>query len=388
LSPRVGVTYALDEDYKTVLRGSFNKYHGQLVSYLTAWDNPIGNRAYLQYDWVDANGDDTVQVNEVDFSQVTASGGLDPNCPTCVDEPVDKIDPDFKADVDYEAIVGVDHELKTDLGVGFAFTWRRSYNVWTGRNTDYTPWIGVTRANYTQGEPVTTDGYTSTPWILNDGVLDRPEVTGGVMLQNRDDYNREFRGFEFTLSKRLSNRWMARGAFSINNWKENWTGGQVGSYPNPSRLDDEPSIDGGQKIRQTGGSGRTYYMTSGWQFNVSGLYQLGYGLDLSANFFGRQGYPQPYYHRINLGPVEGRERVLAVSDVNEIRLDNLYLLDLRLAKTFQYERLGFTLAAEIFNLLNAGTSNAKVVDLSSGTFGRTDEILAPRIMRLVAKFKF
>jgi hypothetical protein len=382
------VTYALDEDYKTILRGSFSKYHGQLHAYQTAQDNPMGARAYLEYNWIDANGDDIVQVPEVDFSEVVASGGLDPNCPTCLDEPVDKIDPDFSADVDYEAIIGLDHELRTDLGVGFAFTWRRSYDAWTGRQTDYKPWIGVTRADYHQGEPVTTNGFTSTPWILNDGVLDRSEVTGGTLLTNRDDYYRQFRGFELTLNKRLSNRWMARGAFSINSWNEEWTGGQVGSYPNPSRLDDEPSIQGGQKIRQTGGSGRTYYMSSGWQFNVSGLYQLGHGFDISGNLFGRQGYPQPYYHRINLGSVEGRERVLAVDDVNEVRLDNLFLVDVRLAKTFQVRQFGFTVAAEIFNLLNAGTVNAQVVDMSSSTFGRIDEILSPRIVRLVGKFRF
>ena len=47
-----------------------------------------------------------------------------------------------------------------------------------------------------------------------------------------------------------------------------------------------------------------------------------------------------------------------------------------------------TVAAEIFNLFNAGTTNSKVVDLSSSSFGRIDEILSPRIVRLVAKFSF
>jgi hypothetical protein len=129
-------------------------------------------------------------------------------------------------------------------------------------------------------------------------------------------------------------------------------------------------------------------MSSGWQFNISGLYQLGYGFDLSGNFFGRQGYPQPYYHRINLGQVEGRERVLSVDDVNEVRLSNLFTVDVRIAKNFDYRQLRFTVAAEIFNLLNAGTVNAQVVDMSSSTFGRIDEILSPRIVRLVGKFRF
>ena len=92
-------------------------------------------------------------------------------------------------------------------------------------------------------------------------------------------------------------------------------------------------IDGGQSIRQTSGSGRTYYMSAGWQFNISGLYQLPKEFEFSGNLFGRQGYPQPYYHRIDLGAFEGRERVLAVDSVNEIRLTNLSTVDIRFART-------------------------------------------------------
>jgi hypothetical protein len=163
----------------------------------------------------------------------------------------------------------------------------------------------------------------------------------------------------------------------------------LGNYANPASLDDEPLLDGGQAIRRSAGSGRTYYMSSGWQFNVSGLYQFKW-FDLSGNLFGRQGYPQPYYNRINLGAFEGRERVLGVSAIDEVRLDNLFLFDIRVAKDINFAsgRAAVTVAAEIFNLFNAGTTNSTVVDASSPSFLRIDEILSPRIVRLVAKFRF
>ncbi len=103
-------------------------------------------------------------------------------------------------------------------------------------------------------------------------------------------------------------------------------------------------------------------MSAGWQFNISGLYQFG-RFDFSGNIFARQGYPQPYYNRIDLGAFEGRERVLGVDDIDEVRLTNLFTLDIRIAKKFGFAlQARVTVAAEIFNLFNSGTTNSKVVD--------------------------
>ncbi len=94
-SPRIGMTYALDADFKTVLRASFNRYHGQLPTGLTSQDNPLGGRAYLQYNWVDANSDRVIQLPEVDFSTVTAFGAVDPNDPAAISESVQQDRPRF-----------------------------------------------------------------------------------------------------------------------------------------------------------------------------------------------------------------------------------------------------------------------------------------------------
>ena len=39
------------------------------------------------------------------------------------------------------------------------------------------------------------------------------------------------------------------------------------------------------------------FLNANWQFNVNALYQGPWGLDFGVNFFGRQGYPNPYYVR-------------------------------------------------------------------------------------------
>ena len=382
VSPRFALTYALDEEYKTVLRASFSAYHGQLYVGAAGNDNPLGGRAYLQYPWVDANGDRKIQLNEVDFSQLNTFGGVDPNDPGRIGESVDKIDPDYSADKDYEFVLGMDREIVQDLGVGVAFSYRNSNNF------TWYPDIGVTSADYSQGTPSTIDGYTATPWVLNAGVLDRPGVTGGNIETNRDGYSRKYWGLEFTMNKRLSNKWMSRMSFAYNQQHEHYDG--MAGIQNPSFFDTSPTgQDGSPVIRLGGGSGKSIYFTYGWTFNISGLYQLPYDFDIAGNLFTRQGYPLPYWQRLNLGALEGTTEVVAVPNVEDERLPTLVNVDLRFAKNFNFASgRGATLAFEVFNLFNGNKSLARYINLGSSEFFRLDEILAPRIARIVARVRF
>ena len=109
----------------------------------------------------------------------------------------------------------------------------------------------------------------------------------------------------------------------------------------------------GQVIYAGGGSGKTIYYTYGWQLNASGLYQLPGGFDLAGNLFGRQGYPLPLYQMIQLGSLEGNERVLVVDDITANRMPTLWNVDVRLAKRIVIGgRRGVTLGLDMFNVLN------------------------------------
>jgi hypothetical protein len=319
---------------------------------------------------------------EVDFDNLlTFGGGIDPDNPGAIGSTPNKIDPDFGADMDYEALFGLDRELIPDLAVGAAFTWRRTSDL------AWYPFIGVTTADYELGESVTTDGYTSQGYILKDGVMDRPEVTGGDILVNKPDYNRTYKGIELTMNKRLSNKWMTRVAFSWGDWRENYNGPDSIQNPYHAR-DGFVNIDGGKVIRRSSGSGNGYFTTASWQLNISGLYQLPAGFDISGNLYTRQGYPQPLYHRIYQGPLDGTDDVLAVNAVDDVRLDKIFNLDLRVGKNFVFGRRSATLAFELFNALNGNTNLNRYINLSSSASGRLEEIMAPRIGRLVFRLRF
>jgi hypothetical protein len=383
ISPRFGITYALDEEFKTVLRGSFSRYHGQQYTGLAGNDNPLGGRAYLQYAWQDLNGDRAIQTNEVDFNNLRSWYNVDPNNPSDLSTP-NRVDPDLSADIDYEFVVGVDREIVKDFGVGAAFSWRRSGNF------DWYPDIGVNGPeDYEQGTPVTTDGFTSVPFVLRDGVTDRPEFTGGTILTNREDFYQRFWGIEFTANKRLSNKWMSRVTIAYNKQNDYYDG--TAGIQNPTFYGESPSNkDGATVMRQGSGSGASIWFSYGWTFNATGLYQLPWDMEIAGNIFTRQGYPWPHYHRLYLGPTEGNQNVWATEDGADIRFDTIFNMDVRFAKNFMIgdTHRGGTIAFEIFNLFNTNVDQSRQSNLSSSVFGRLDAILSPRIARIVAKVRF
>ena len=59
ISPRVGMTYALSADGKSLLRASFSRNAGQLTAVGTyvGYANPSSGAGWVEYPWVDANGD-------------------------------------------------------------------------------------------------------------------------------------------------------------------------------------------------------------------------------------------------------------------------------------------------------------------------------------------
>jgi hypothetical protein len=388
ISPRLGFTYALDDARKTVLRGSFARYAGQLPVGDAAWDNALGV-SFLEYDWADRNGDEIVQLPEVDFSRVRNSSNIDLTNPGGIGESPNQIASDYHANIDNEAVLGLDRELAPNLALSVAYTWRKSTDLTSTQllsGTYWYNWIGVTRADYLPGEQFCQNGYCATPFVLSEEAANR--VTGGALLNNRDGYSRTYNGAELSLVKRLSNKWMGRVAFTFNDWKQHY---EPQAIQQPNRTDLEPNEDSAMVLRSSG-SGKLFYQNAKWQVAANGLYMLPAGFEVAASVFGRQGYPNPIYLELDAGALDGGLRILADgTKIDDNRFPNLWNADLRLAKNIKFGAQGrsnLTLSAEVFNVLNSNTELKRIGDAGSDNFGRLDEILAPRIVRFGARFTF
>ncbi len=140
LSPRIGITYGLDEARRTQLRASYARFASQLANGASSIAG-VGQSRYVAFYGLDASGDKIAQYGEIDFAGGPVAWGgfsLDrPSSRTSVNEIGGYNVPQM-----HELVVGVDHELVNGIGVRASLTWRRM----SGFN--WTPRIGVREPLY------------------------------------------------------------------------------------------------------------------------------------------------------------------------------------------------------------------------------------------------
>ncbi|MFN2387305.1 MAG: carboxypeptidase regulatory-like domain-containing protein [Thermoanaerobaculia bacterium] len=396
ISPRVGVTYALGAQKKVLLKASYARFADQMGAGLIYHQNAIPGYSYLAYYWNDANGNNRVERDELDFgSGIQGAYNVDPNDPTSADV-FNVTDPDFEAGTTDEVIIGADLELIPDLVVGAAYT----YRTYEGQSFTYP--TGLTRSDFELGSQTVTGirtdfgspttSITIPVWRLR---ADQT-VPPGDTLTNRPDYEQIYHGGELTLNKRLSNGWMARASVSYADIsQEPGSGACVNPLNILSTTNGAACPDSGEivAVRSAGsGSKSGIFIHSTWGFNISGLYQLPLGFNIAGSFFGREGFPYPKWVAINpdaggSGAAFGTRNVL-VGKLDDERHPNVYNLDLRLEKIIDVKPLQIGLAMDVFNVLNENTVIQRNGRLNQGTFNRIDEVQAPRVVRLGARLSF
>lgn len=390
VSPRVGMTYALAESGKTILRASFSRNAGQLTAVGTyvGYANPSSAAGWVEYPWVDANGDHLAQTSEVrvNLPLLASGGGFNTANPTAVTS-ANRIDPDFKAPTNMGIIVGIDRELMPDLGLAVNYTHTRV------TNHPMTPFIGLTTADWAPTTPLTGTTSDGVAYNVPLFIPDANKVAangGGRLLTNYDDYATTFDGIEVSVSKRMSNRWMARVAAAWNNPREHYDMGvAVNENGNPTRSDTFALISGGQWAPRSAGSGSgDVFINQRWNFNANGAYQAGWGVELAANLFGKQGTPYPYFRNAALGR-EGNVRILLNEELDSIRFDTLWNLDLRAAKNITFGTRGSVqVIADLFNVMNSATEITRERNAAATTFGVLGSNLSPRILRFGVRVGF
>lgn len=189
------------------------------------------------------------------------------------------------------------------------------------------------------------------------------------------------------MNKRLSNRWMSRVGFSWNDATENFDGaeGVYNTNGNPTPTATEPLKNGGQCAPQSGGSGSgTIYINAKWQFNANAMYQAPWGIELSANVFGRQGYPFPIVRSGTAAALgaDSATSVLVSPAIDTFRFPNLWNTDIRVARQFRTDRVNVRAIFDLFNVMNANTELVRVNNITSTTFNALAQNLSPRIARV------
>ena len=385
ITPRIGATYAIDDARKTIARASYASFASQMNATAGGFFSTVGSfRSVYIYNVRDLNGNSTVDAAEIAGRTAENWTGFDINNPANVGTPNHKVG-DYKTPLTQEFILGVDRELMANLGVSASYTFRHFSNFnWRPieglRADDY-----VQRGTYTGSlEPV---GQFSVPFF---GVSALPANRTRTEYIDRDGYSQRFNGLEVSATKRMSNRWMARFGFSMNDHREYFDGNN--SRTDPTSTLANPNIDGGEVMAASGGSGKSqiYLVLPKYQFVLNGVYQAPWGINLGMNMVNRQGFAMPY-NRSNVAtgdPLGNNKTLLLVKKVTDFRLPPVTSLDLRLGKTFAIRSTTANIDLDVFNVLNSATVLGRQYDLRFATRDAVREIMNPRILRVGFRFAF
>jgi hypothetical protein len=385
VSPRAGLTYALDASRKTVARASYARFAGQLDSASVGYMNPSSSAGVAVYRWLDLNSDHFAQADEVQTSQfVAASNGFNPANPTAVTSS-NRIDANLKAPVTQTFVAGLERELRANLSVGVTYSYTKTTDLLGNATFSVTPRVGVALSDYSAGPTLTGALPDGTTYSVPTFIANQAKVTAGgsgFLLTNWNGYSTDYHGLELSAVKRLSNRWMGRVGVSFNNAREHYTPeAMYDTNGNPTRTITEPLVDGGQFAPMSSGNGSgNVFVNAKWQFNANGMYQAPYGVEVAANVFGRQGYPFPLFRTQALGADTGLN-VLVTPKIDTFRYDNVWNTDLRLAKTLKIQTVSVRLIGDLFNVFNANTALVRNNNVLSTQFNALAQNLSPRIFR-------
>jgi hypothetical protein len=357
VQPRIGATYAIGKERRTLLRASYARFSNQLGLEVRSV-NAFPGAAQLGYYWTDTNANGRVEPGEIDISGgVKGSENVNPyDRGSAV--PTNQISPSLEPPTTNEFIVGIEHQILPEVSASVAYTYR-SLN-----NPLFSPIIGTTRASYqyignAAGTAVAGDGFAlsfSEPYY---GLVDCPAPCAGTVLQNRPDTRQTYSGVELQLIKNLSHGWMARVSFAYNDWQQHIGPGAIVDPNNetPGTNASGPFVDGGSPGNGNGGSS---IVNATWQFNVGGMVELPLGIQAGLNLFGRQGFPIPYFVEVATNDKWLNPPDIQIGQATDYRLPNVYVLDLQLSKTFL---IGGTVAVApviaCFNVLNSQTVLAR-----------------------------
>ena len=398
-SPRVGLTYALDAARQTQLRASFSRYASQVATGTIGYANPASNAGVAVYGWNDLNGNHLAEPNEVNFNQfVTASNGFNPKNPTAVTSS-NQIDPNLKAPMTSSFVLGIDHELRANLAVQVDYTYTRVTDLFGNLFGNITPRVGVApgiNGNYAKGVGFTGTLPDGTPYSVATYIPNAALVTAGgsgFMLTNVPGYSTDNHGLEVALIKRLSGRWMGRVAFSHNNAREHFdnVNGIYDTNGNPTPTLTEPLVNGGAYAPQSSGNAQgSLYMNAKWQFNANGMYEAPFGIQLAANVFGRQGFPEPLFRPGSTAALGGDStlNVLVSPTLDYVRYPNVWDADVRVARDFKLGVVTVRGMFDVFNLVNANTALVRNGNITATTFNQLTENLSPRIARIGVQIAF
>jgi hypothetical protein len=371
-APRLGFTYGLTEDGRTLLRGSYSRFSHQIGTDLVSAQNPNG-RAGALFRFADANGNRLADPGEIDFE-----------APLAVNLPAtNEVDPDIVQPRTDELSLSVDREIGS-AWISATLLYRKDRRLIDDVN------VGVRASDFTEGRAL-DPGRDLAVGTEDDAlvpVFNQSRETLGedrFLLTNPDGLESRYRGILLEASKRARN-WQVQAALSMSE-SEGFLPAPgletLAGAPAATPLFNDPNT-------LTNARGRTF-----WDrpriLRASGFYRWKWGLRFAGAY--RYQIGQPLYRSILVGATaegvplaQGPVEILAEPSGAAVQ-PSVQLLDLRAEKSFSLGGAGrLDLMLDVFNSLNANT--ATEIASRRGAFGAILQVLPPRVARIGVRYRF
>jgi outer membrane receptor protein involved in Fe transport len=433
-SPRLGVTYQLTKDGKTVVRANYGRYYMPLaVEFLRRFgpDMPFVDRHWQVYGvpWaqVDLDGNHYVDstgvsgVNElreavrllVPMLNSTANGMLYERISSDDYSWSLNVADNVKDTFTDQFSLNVERELMKDFSISATYIYKHSANLFVNVpiNTQTNEEWEYERIRYDPNFGTPVDLYSIVLEDYNhDGTADSTDIgflgtLNDFRVENMQSYNytdggdmvkpqRTYQALQLVLNKRYSSRWqgLASAVYSWSNGTAQRTQRQNDNMMGPMITDDTWMGSVNYIINNMDGP---LPFVPKWEVKASGSYSIPVvDVDLGLRFRFHTGRPlwrlEGYPARTQWGgPADG---IIAtgggriVSSVEPYILPSLALFDFRAEKAFNIKSYGSVhVVIDVFNIFNsANVTNADY----SGLWGRIEGISDARRFRLSFMYQF
>jgi hypothetical protein len=376
LAPRLGATYDIVGDGKTVLKANWGRFYFNPGVNLADSVNPNTANQYADHVWNDLNNDRIFQEGEQGVLQ-TRFGGV---ANAAIDSNLENAFTD-------EASLFVERAVMNDLGVRVGFVWKKDKNGWQQVNT-LRPLsafnVPVTVIDPGPDGSVATTADNGTFAYLN---LDDTSRGSSQLTTNIDGYEGTYKTFEISANKRYSQRWSMNASLSYtwtrefgNNYFNNRFGTAIsnfsffGSYPSTPNEHTENDF-------------------TNWNLKFSGTIDAGWDILVTPVFKAQAGAPYGRYFSVGACSATvttncsnyGTQLVLA-EPIGTQRQDNVVVFDFRVEKQITFAQHGKV--GLFFDMFNAFNSDVAVnINWRSGaSYQKATTVIGPRIAKFGVKF--
>jgi hypothetical protein len=393
-SPRVGFTYDIQGNSRSVLKVNYARYVGQLgTGDMSSTYNTVA-LTYVRYPWVDLNGDRFVQANEVvltaaPLAWTTGYNYLNPSQVSATGT----VDPKLSADWADEILVGFDKAVGTDFAVSASYIWRKYQNFRANKKNsfDASNW----RAVQWTPDAATCPAGASCPTVTY--YEPTSQIPTDYTYANVKDFWRGYQGVELSVRKRLSHRWSMNASYSWNDAPmhfDSLAGSTWLTTPTWQNSESDPtnvmtSFNNGQFAPESSSSGLgNVFVNATWIVRASATYTLPWwDINAAAFYNARQGYPfvrsvlTPFNRPFSAG-----QSTIYLDRRGDERLPNFQTVDFRVDKPFTFfGRLRVVASMDVFNLLNGNTTLSMRGGQNATNANTISSLLAPRVLRLGAR---